>query len=107
MHLFGVAYKRDVNDMRESPALDILELLARRGAVVSYTDPWVPTLEHAGHTLTSVPFDAALDPARVDCAVITTDHTAFDYARLAGSLPLIVDTRNALKEFRSKAVFAL
>jgi UDP-N-acetyl-D-glucosamine dehydrogenase len=95
IHLFGMAYKRDVNDMRESPALDVLELLARRGATVSYTDGWVPHLQHGGHELASVDFDTAVKRP-FDCAVITTDHTAFDYARLA-KLPLIVDTRNALK----------
>src|SRR5438128_9381843 len=54
IHLFGVAYKKDVGDMRESPALDILELLVRRGALVTYTDPYVPTLAHGGRTLQSV-----------------------------------------------------
>jgi len=95
IHLFGIAYKRDVNDMRESPALDVLELLIRRGAVVTYTDPWVPKLADGHHTLTSIDTDTAIADG-FDCAVITTDHTAFDYARL-GALPLIVDTRNALK----------
>jgi UDP-N-acetyl-D-glucosamine dehydrogenase len=110
VHLFGVAYKRDVNDLRESPALDILELLVRRGADVSYTDPFVPTFEHAGHTLESVPFDAALSALQIDCAVITTDHRAFDYAKMAAALPLIVDTRNALKKAAvapGSSVFAL
>lgn len=95
IHLFGIAYKRDVNDMRESPALDVLELLIRRGAIVTYTDPWVPRLADGHHTLTSIDTDTAITDG-FDCAVITTDHTAFDYARLA-TLPLIVDTRNALK----------
>ena len=61
IHLFGVAYKKDVGDVRESPALDIIELLVRRGAEVTYTDPYVPTLSHAGHDLESVPFDMAID----------------------------------------------
>ncbi len=95
IHLFGIAYKRDVNDMRESPALDVLELLIRRGAIVTYTDPWVPRVDDGHHTLTSIDTDAAI-ASGFDCAVITTDHTAFDYARLA-TLPLVVDTRNALK----------
>src|SRR5256885_8177081 len=60
VHLFGMAYKRDVNDMRESPALDILELLTKRGALVTYTDPWVPEVAHAGHNLRSVAFDHAI-----------------------------------------------
>jgi len=95
IHLFGIAYKRDVNDMRESPALDVLELLMRRGADVTYTDPWVAEIHEGHHRLKSVGFDTA-SSGGFDCAVITTDHTAFDYARLA-ALPLIVDTRNALK----------
>ena len=81
IHLFGVAYKKDVSDMRESPALDILELLHRRGAVLSYTDPYVP---HAGprraSTLASVPERDAADG--IDCAVICTNHTVFDYAAM-------------------------
>jgi UDP-N-acetyl-D-glucosamine dehydrogenase len=95
IHLFGIAYKRDVNDMRESPALDVLELLMRRGATVTYTDPWVPDVNEGHHRLTSIDFNRALTEG-FDCAVITTDHGQFDYARLA-SLPLVVDTRNALK----------
>jgi UDP-N-acetyl-D-glucosamine dehydrogenase len=104
IHLFGIAYKKDVNDMRESPALDILELLVKRGAVVSYTDPWVPELKDGGHTQKSVDFAAALENG-YDCAVVTTDHKLFDYERIA-ALPLVVDTRNAIKR-RSPAIFKL
>jgi UDP-N-acetyl-D-glucosamine dehydrogenase len=105
IHLFGVAYKRDVNDMRESPALDVLELLIRRGADVSYSDPWVPQV-HEGHLrLKSVDVDAAIG-AGFDCAVITTDHAVFDYPRLA-KLPLVVDTRNALKGNAGANIFRL
>jgi UDP-N-acetyl-D-glucosamine dehydrogenase len=105
IHLFGIAYKRDVNDMRESPALDVLELLIRRGAVVTYSDPWVPQV-HEGHlNLKSVDVDAAI-AGGFDCAVITTDHAAFDYDRLA-KLPLVVDTRNALKGTTGANVFRL
>jgi UDP-N-acetyl-D-glucosamine dehydrogenase len=105
VHLFGIAYKRDVNDMRESPALDIMELLLRRGATVSYTDSWVPTLTHAGHSFESVPFDQAVTSG-VDCGVIATDHTNFDYRRIAG-MPLVVDTRNAIKDTSLPGVFRL
>ena len=105
VHLFGVAYKRDVSDMRESPALDILELLTKRGASVTYTDPFVPSLSHAGHVLDSVPFETAL-VSSFDCAVVATDHTGFDYRRIA-KLPLVVDTRNALKSFAGPAIFTL
>jgi UDP-N-acetyl-D-glucosamine dehydrogenase len=95
VHLFGIAYKRDVNDMRESPALDIIELLSQRGADVSYTDPFVPKMTHGGQPLESVPFDRAI-AAAYDCAVVATDHTSFDYAKIA-AMPLVVDTRNAIK----------
>jgi UDP-N-acetyl-D-glucosamine dehydrogenase len=106
VHLFGVAYKKDVGDMRESPALDILELLARRGAQVSYTDPWVPTLRHGGHTLT------ALTPAEAvrstpDCIVICTDHSAFEWKPIVDSGTLIVDTRNALKGIHAPNIVRL
>ncbi|MDR1989957.1 MAG: nucleotide sugar dehydrogenase [Acidobacteriaceae bacterium] len=105
IHLFGIAYKRDVNDMRESPALDVAELLIRRGGIVTYSDPWVTELHEAHVEMKSVDVDAAIT-AGFDCAVITTDHTAFDYSRLA-TLPLIVDTRNALKGMSGKNIFRL
>jgi UDP-N-acetyl-D-glucosamine dehydrogenase len=105
VHLFGIAYKRDVNDMRESPALDIIELLLKRGAVVSYTDPYVPAMSHAGHEWRSVEFEQALtEPC--DCAVIATDHAAFDYPRIA-AMPLVVDTRNAIKSGNRPGLFRL
>ncbi len=104
VHVFGVAYKRDVNDLRESPALDIMELLARRGATVSYTDPYVPTLRHGTLDLTSISEEEA-DGS--DCAIIITDHKVFDYQRIAKNFPLIVDTRNALKGIRSDRIFRL
>ena len=105
VHLFGIAYKRDVNDMRESPALDVLELLLRRGASVSYTDPWVPQLRDGSHQMASVDFDAVLAEG-CDCAVITTDHGSFDYARIA-RFPLVVDTRNALKGYTGSNIVRL
>jgi UDP-N-acetyl-D-glucosamine dehydrogenase len=105
IHLFGVAYKKDVSDMRESPALDILELLHRRGATLSYTDPYVPKLQHGDMNLSSVPEHKAGDS--VDCAVICTDHKVFDYNGIVKRFPLIVDTRNALKGIQADHVFRL
>jgi UDP-N-acetyl-D-glucosamine dehydrogenase len=104
IHLFGIAYKKDVGDMRESPALDILQLLQRRGAELSYTDPFVPVLEEGPLCLRSVPETAVNG---VDCAVIATDHTAFDFASMPGRFPLIVDTRNALKGHTAGNIFRL
>jgi UDP-N-acetyl-D-glucosamine dehydrogenase len=106
VHLFGVAYKKDVNDLRESPALDILELLSKRGAVVSYSDPYIPDLRHGAHTLTSVDASAVIQHPP-DCSVITTDHSSFDYAAIAGSGMLVVDSRNALKACRGANIFRL
>jgi len=105
VHLFGVAYKKDVGDVRESPSLDILELLTQRGAEVSYTDPYVDRVRHADRVLHSVPFDAAVAGA-YDCAVVATDHRVFDFARIA-KMPLVVDTRNALKTAGGPAIFRL
>jgi len=105
VHLFGIAYKRDVNDMRESPALDIMELLIRRGATVTYSDSWVPSFSHAGHDMTEVPFDQAV-ATDYDCVVIATDHASFDYG-LISQMPLVVDTRNAIKGATGPNVFKL
>jgi UDP-N-acetyl-D-glucosamine dehydrogenase len=105
VHLFGVAYKKDVSDMRESPALDVLELLHRRGAVLSYTDPYVPSLKHGDINLCSVSEERAADG--IDCAVICTNHSVFDYRRIVGRFPLIVDTRNALKGFGADHIYRL
>ena len=104
IHVFGVAYKKDVSDMRESPALDILHLLQRRGAELSYSDPYVPALKDGHLCLQSIAEDAAKD---VDCAVIVTDHTSFTYAAMPQQFPLIVDTRNALKGNPGKNIFRL
>ena len=106
VHLIGVAYKKDVNDMRESPALDVLELLSKRGARVTYSDPYVPELRHGGHTLASIDLAAVLADAP-DCAVICTDHGVFDYDALLKSDTLLVDTRNALKNHQSPRIFRL
>ncbi len=106
VHVLGVAYKRDVNDVRESPALDIIELLAKRGAAISYSDPWVPELRTDGQSLRSVELEAALlnEP---DCVVICTDHSVFKYEALVQSGMVIVDTRNALKDRQAQNIFRL
>jgi len=94
IHVMGVAYKRDIDDVRESPALDIIHLLLRRGATVSYSDPYVPEISIDGATL-QAGGDSEL--ADADCVLIITDHKAFDYNALASKAKLIVDTRNAMK----------
>jgi UDP-N-acetyl-D-glucosamine dehydrogenase len=104
IHVMGVAYKRDIEDMRESPALDVIMLLKRRGGVITYSDPHVPVLHLEGYDLAAEPEDAA---ASADCVVIVTDHSAFDYKGLVERAPLIVDSRNALKAFRSQKIVRL
>jgi UDP-N-acetyl-D-glucosamine dehydrogenase len=106
VHVLGVAYKRDVGDMRESPALDVMELLGKRGAILSYSDPFVPELRHDGRVLKSVDVAEAVRQ-QPDCSVICTDHSVFDYSAILNSGGLIVDTRNALKQHRSPSIFRL
>jgi UDP-N-acetyl-D-glucosamine dehydrogenase len=103
IHILGVAYKKDIDDMRESPALDIIQLLGRRGAKVSYSDPHVPRMRFDGLELSSD--EGAM--AGADCVVIVTDHSGFDYKGLVGRVPLIVDTRNALKGVVSEKIVRL
>lgn len=92
--VLGVAYKRNVSDTRESPALDILGLLKRKGAEVLYADPHVPALEYSGGALTS--YDIEQGFGAFDMVVIVTDHKAFDYKRLLREASLVFDTRNAV-----------
>ena len=104
VHIYGVSYKRNIDDVRESPALDIMLLLERKGARVTYTDPHVPSLRLGERTLESQPESMA---AEADCVAIITDHSAFDYIRLHDEAKLLVDTRNALKGISSKKIVRL
>ena len=105
IHVMGVAYKRDIDDLRESPALDVMHLLKRRGALLSYSDPYIPQLTLDGQEVYAVAPETAA--AEADCVVIVTDHSAFDYAALLEQARLIVDTRNALKGFTSEKIVRL
>ncbi len=93
--VLGAAYKPDIDDLRESPALDVIHLLRQKGAHVSYHDPYIRHITHNEWELSSV--DDALAAARTsDCVVIVTNHSSYDYPALLEAAPLIVDTRNAL-----------
>ena len=105
IHVAGVAYKRNIDDMRESPALDVILLLKKRGAIVSYSDPYVPHLRLDGMALDAQPLLESA--ANADCVVIVTDHSDFDYRGLLASSKLIVDTRNAMKAFKSEKIVRL
>ncbi len=99
--ILGVAYKPDIGDMRESPALKVIELLRGAGATISYHDPHVPELPGLG--LRSV----ELEPAAYDAVVIVTDHAAVDYARVVEEAAVVVDLRNATKGIESEKVWKL
>ena len=105
VHIVGVAYKRNIDDMRESPALDVILLLKKLGAEVSYSDPYVPALKLDGIDLKSQ--DAQASARQADCVVIITDHSDFDYKGLLDSSHLIVDTRNAMRGFESEKIVRL
>lgn len=100
VHVLGVTYKRDISDVRESPALEILRLLAVRGAEVSYSDPFVPKLALDGQTLESRALDDAFVAGR-DLVLIVTDHSDFDYAAIVSAAQLVLDTRNATAKIKA------
>jgi UDP-N-acetyl-D-glucosamine dehydrogenase len=93
--VLGVAYKPDIDDLRESPALDVIGLLMQKGAEVDYHDPYVPQIQHESWEKSSVA-DYLAEIERADCVVIVTNHSAYDYEAILDMAHLIVDTRNAL-----------
>lgn len=93
--VLGVAYKPNVSDLRESPALDVIGLLLQKGAIVEYYDPYVPSIEHDGWMLESVP-DLIKAVSQADCVMIVTDHANIDYPAVAEAATLVFDTRNAM-----------
>lgn len=102
--VLGVAYKKDVDDLRESPGLKVMELLQQEGAEVHYNDPYFPTLgkgrKYDFH-MRSVPLE---NLGRFDCVVIITDHSDYDYARIVSESQLVVDTRNATRGILSSTI---
>jgi UDP-N-acetyl-D-glucosamine dehydrogenase len=102
--VLGLAYKRDIDDLRESPSLTIIELLQKRGATVCYNDPYFPTVGHGRHydlRLRNTPLE---NLAQYDCVMIVTDHSDYDYATIVRDSQLIVDTRNATKGIESPKI---
>ena len=102
--LLGVAYKKDVDDLRESPSLKLLELLTQRGAVLDYNDPYFPALHKMRHYDFSKMKSVELTPANLasyDCVLISTDHSSYDYDAIVRNAKLVVDTRNATRKVQS------
>jgi len=106
MLIVGVAYKKDINDVRESPALDIISLLARKGAKISYHDPFVPSLSVEGIEQRSKELDEKTLEEQ-DCVVIVTNHSGLDYGKIVKASRLIMDTRNAFKGFSGSHIVRL
>jgi UDP-N-acetyl-D-glucosamine dehydrogenase len=104
--IVGMAYKRDIDDVRESPALDVMRLLLRKGADVVYHDPYVPEVRDENEVYHSVALTDALLRG-CDCTVITTDHEVIDYVELVRKAPLVVDTRNATREIAADNIVGL
>lgn len=104
--IVGVAYKRDTDDVRESPALEIIQLLEKEGAIVSFSDPLVPALQANGTRLHSRTLDAAL-LEDADCVLVVTDHTGVDYDLVARCGAIVVDTRNALRDIPGENIHRL
>lgn len=105
VHILGVAYKKDIEDVRESPAIDVIKILQAKGASVSYTDSWIPTLEHEGIDMKTVDAPPAVKAS--DAVIILTDHSNVDYAKLLAGAPLVLDTRNATRGIKIQNVVRL
>jgi len=104
--VLGVAYKRDIDDMRESPALEVIKLLDLKGANIKYNDPYVPTIQLNGDTLKSTPLSKK-DLDKCDCVVIATDHSDYNYVDIVKRAPVVFDCRNATRKvtkYREKIV---
>jgi UDP-N-acetyl-D-glucosamine dehydrogenase len=106
VHILGVTYKKDISDSRESPAIEVIKLLTHLGANVTYSDPFVPSLNVEGHTLEAMPASREVLAAS-DIAIIITNHTAFDYRDIVENARLVFDTRNATEGIRAQNLVRL
>jgi UDP-N-acetyl-D-glucosamine dehydrogenase len=102
--VLGIAYKKDVDDLRESPALTIIDLLRRAGAEVAYHDPYFPVVEAGRHYDINLTCASLSNLGAYDCVLIVTDHSEYDYAQIANEAQLLVDTRNATRGIASPKV---
>lgn len=97
--LMGVAYKNDIDDMRESPVLKVIEHLEKNGALISYNDPYIPEFKHNGKEFKSVEWENTIEDA--DIVIITTNHSCYDYEGIVEKAKLLYDTRNATKDVKN------
>jgi UDP-N-acetyl-D-glucosamine dehydrogenase len=102
--MLGMAYKKDIDDLRESPSLTVIELLRELGARVLYNDPYFPTVGRGRHydlNMTSTPLE---NLEQYDCVLIMTDHSGYDYREIVSKSQLVVDSRNATKGIQSSSI---
>ncbi len=104
--VLGVSYKPDVGDIRESPALKVIERLRRKGAEVVYNDPHVPSLSHTGEELSSIPLNRECIAA-ADCVLVLTHHRCLPWDMVAEAAQVVLDTRNALRGYPGKHIIRL
>ena len=102
--VLGIAYKKDVDDLRESPALTLIELLREQGAHVSYNDPYFPRVGRGRHYQLEIDCAPLDDLKQYDCILIVTDHSDYDYERIVRESQLVIDTRNATRGIRSSNI---
>ena len=102
--VLGVAYKKDIDDLRESPSLTIIELLQKEGAQVSYHDPFFPFIGKGRKYDLQMKCADLKDIGQYDCVVIVTDHSDYDYAQIVKEAKLVVDTRNATRGIQSDKI---
>jgi UDP-N-acetyl-D-glucosamine dehydrogenase len=102
--VLGLAYKKDIDDLRESPSLTIIELLQKEGAQVSYNDPYFPTVGKGRKYNLDMKCTPLDNLGQYDCVLIVTDHSDYDFARIVGEAQLVVDTRNATKGIQSEKI---
>ncbi len=102
--VLGLAYKKDIDDLRESPSLTIIELLQKGGAVVNYNDPFFPKVGHGRHYNFDMTCVSIEEVSGYDCVLIVTDHSAYDYAKIVSQAKLVIDTRNATKNLHSEKI---
>src|SRR5205807_4446385 len=102
--ILGVAYKKDIDDLRESPALTIIELLQKEGAQVSYHDPYFPFIGKGRKYDLQMKCSEMEHLEQYDCILIVTDHSDYDYARIVREAQLVVDTRNATRGIKSSKI---
>jgi UDP-N-acetyl-D-glucosamine dehydrogenase len=106
MHILGVTYKRNVSDSREAPSIEVMKLLVGLGAQVSYSDPFVRSINIEGRKIEALPATREVLSSS-DLAIIITDHTAFDYVEIVRNAPLVFDTRNATDGIKAKNLVRL